>query len=361
MKKSLHPSFQRAIDLVEEFRGKGRFTHAYLGCGGLDQAELFFEHEVASHPKDHRGVYDLASLTKALATTPLVFRDLEKTGQSLDQEVSGWLGEELGGLLHSRLQRVTLRDLLSHTSGLPAWANFWLGRLGVENASSWTPKAIVEKLSLVVEQRGLQPRGTHLYSDLGFILLGLGLKKRGGRSLEGLFKDHQARLGAAGLGFSSCLPSKEAQSCVPTSFCPVRKRRIVAEVHDENCAAFGGAAGHAGLFGAGPAVFSYLRALLSSPVGQALLQENLKALGGRSMPGLCGWAQGEGPKELGFGARGSLGHLGFTGTAFWFCPQQKSVGICLTNRVVSGRRSPWIGAFRKKIFELMYEALEESI
>lgn len=255
--------------------------------------------------------FDLASLTKVLFTLPEVLRLAEEGRLDLDDPLSrhlpevGWLQED------APLARVRLRALLAHQSGLPAWVPLY----------TWGDRPQTLKARLLQEPWTL---GEPVYSDVGYMLLGLLLERLRGRELQ------RFEL-LEGLSFSPD-PERSAAS----ERCPWRGRVLVGEVHDENAFALGGAAGHAGLFGTLEGVLERARAWLGgtelSPAGHAA------ALEPQSEERLLGWVR----RHPGWSG-GSLasprayGHTGFTGTGVWIDPERGYAWALLTNRVHPSR------------------------
>ena len=342
--------------IVAGYKKKGLFTHAFVARGRLTDTSPYYVHKDFADAAD---VFDLASLTKALVTTPLLFCLRDLRGLTFEQSVGDWLGGA-NLALDPRLKLLTMRDLLRHTSGLPAWRNFWICRL-----EGRMDHKLINKENLLTHQLitlgraadSIVKSDVSLYSDVGFIILGLLLEAVSGQELDQQFRDFcAAELGLNADTFSLGFPrsSPHLESFISTGSCLIRQREVRGEVHDENCAALGGVTGHAGLFGTGEAVCGFLSSLAKSSVGQRLLTENAEA---RQLPrqtpaneALLGWRQGTTPSSLPFGQGAAMGHMGFTGCAFWLWPEAGEYVTLLTNRVISGRISPEITAMRHDVF-----------
>ncbi len=329
----------------------GHFTHIYAACGYFDQVDPIACYSCL--PED-RSIFDLASLTKALVTTPLIYQEAIESGLSMAASVGTWLGRA-ATKLDPPLLAMSIESLLSHNSGLPAWRNFWIHRLGIGPIDQSSRHSHIETI-LNRHASAIKPPGEFTYSDLGFILLGLILEKRKNSGLDRVFRQFRDGLVKGGcrdewLDFA---PSRAiCQRAVPTSTCALRGHVLCGEVHDENCAALGGVSGHAGLFGSGPAVIDYLRRLVASEIGQRVVETNAARLQPGGDP-LMGWRQRSRlpmPKLV-------FGHLGFTGTAFFLDRRAKCYGVLLTNRVISGRLAPWIAGFRNACMDIMESGLE---
>lgn len=331
------------------------FTHYYIEGGRLLEEEpSFFATNCSAKPT----IFDVASLTKAIVTTPLVFEIAEQYHFSLQQSVNAWLEERMQALLPQVLGHITIHQLLSHTSGLPAWRNFFTNRLSPAVDSAALYHSAHAFLTECWHERTwkLDHIGEDRYSDVGFILLGWLLESVTGHSLDQIWQDYASTLGFSPtrLGFSRQLA--DPHDAITTGFCPVRQRQLVGEVHDENCASLGGVAGHAGLFADGPTLGRFLRAFSSSSLGQKVLSANSQSVQ-KNGSGLCGWRLGNDPSADVFGRGHAMGHLGFTGTAFWVDLEKNIYALFLTNRVVSGRISSEIKTLRRDVFALCYETL----
>lgn len=333
-------------DTLAQHGDAGFFTHAFFECGRLSERTPYFQ---SSWQKDQRSVFDLASLTKALVTAPLVFWCADTKNLKVSDSVKVWLRHSQF-TLPSWVQNLTIAELLLHQSGLPAWRNFYVNRLS-ENADADSLQASSQGWIEEVFSR----KGLHLldkkdrYSDLGFILLGYILEKICGLNLPALFdvflRDTQiAREGS--LGFFADFSSSDF---VPSAYCEVRRRVLVGEVHDENAASLGGYAGHAGLFSSGVALSAFLRNFSKSTFGQKFLRINKEAAIEKTDSSLFGWRQGN-EEGFPFAAKRAIGHYGFVGTSFWINPVDESYVIFLSNRVVSGRVSSRIKPLRFAMF-----------
>ena len=282
-------------------------------------------------------IFDLASLTKPLVTA-LTIAALYAQGMIQ-------LSDTIAKYLHPTnpvFEKVTLRQLLAHASGLPAHKPLYnIIALKPENIK----KSILSKSILAASAQKL-PDETIIYSDLGYMLLGIIVEKITSMPLcKAWEKLIQSPLEIKELFFPSSIEQPaELSHFTPTELCPVRKKVIWGEVHDLNCWALGGVAGHAGLFGSAVGVAKMLIKILQilkgslkkslippeimhlflSPV-QA--QDGTKRALGFDIPSPSGSQAG-----TYFKPEHTVGHLGFTGTSFWL-DIQKEVGIVLlTNR-----------------------------
>lgn len=330
--------------LLQEERQQGYFTAAYVESGFLNEAQPRLRHFTTQSGS----VFDLASLTKALVTGPLVHQVLKIENLDINAPLAAWAPTNIK--LPLGLLQLSTEDVLGHISGLPAWWNFWINHL---NASHKPTRS--EALAHMEEVLNRIPLGTEkkdVYSDVGYILLGYLLEKKAQKSL----KPWLASSVTEPFGFVPDL-RLPVESYIPTAFCKIRERQLWGEVHDENCAAFGGISGHAGLFGTGEAVSQYLKDLFQDPLGLEYFEANEKARRETQREGLLGFRRGNGISAGVFANGNAMGHLGFTGTAFWLEWSSKKYGIFLTNRVISGRVSPRITDIRRRVFQLLDASL----
>ncbi|WP_141730729.1 serine hydrolase domain-containing protein [Oligoflexus tunisiensis] len=331
-------------DLLHEETQQGYFTAAYVESGFLDRAEARLQYFTSNAGT----VFDLASLTKALVTGPLVHQALQAAHGKLRAPLAEWAPQDIH--LPPAFLQLTTEEVLGHVSGLPAWWNFWMHHLGHKE-----PSTRAEALARMEEVLGRIPLGTEkkdLYSDVGYILLGYLLEKKAQKSL----KPWLAETLSEPLGYAPDLKLK-TEAYIPTGYCRIRERQLRGEVHDENCAALGGISGHAGLFGTGEAVSQYLKTLARDALGIQYFEANEKTRRETTREGLLGLRRGNGLSAGVFANGNGMGHPGFTGTAFWLEWSSKKYVIFLTNRVISGRVSPRITELRRKVFHLLDASL----
>ncbi len=302
---------ERARALLEEAVAEGAIPGAVVGAVAADgrrERAAVGRMALLPQPEPARldAYYDLASLTKVLFTLPEVLRAAEQGLLDLDDPLRRHLPEAAWLQPGPNFADRTLRELLAHTAGLPAWAPLY----------TWGQGA-------TLKTRVLQepwPLGAPVYSDLGYILLGLLLERVRGKPLAEFNLPE---------GFAWAPPPERT---APTERCPWRGRILRGEVHDENAYALGGAAGHAGLFGTLDGVLDQLEAILAgrwlSPAALAEMARphtEERALGwSRKHPG---WSGG------GLASPAALGHTGFTGTGAWLDPERGVGWALLTNRV----------------------------
>jgi len=275
--------------------------------------------------------FDLASLTKPIATASVLMQLVASSSISLEEPVSSCFPEWNG----NDRRDVTVADLLEHASGLSARLLDAppRGRREFEHEICTAPLEYA-------------PRTRSLYSDLGFILLGFLAEDCGGLSFADQFVAMMTRIGAD-LGFG--LPEGLRRLAAPTTALPedIRRGRVlVGEVHDNYAAALGGVAGHAGLFGTASSVGVFARAVLKASRGDENVPapfspQQVRRFTTRStVPGssrALGWDTMLTTSSCGGRMSPSaFGHVGFTGTSLWIDPDRDRYFVLLTNRAHGG-------------------------
>lgn len=296
-------------------------------------------------------IFDLASLTKVLATTPIIMQLTERGRIGLDDPVGdhvpAWRGRDR--------DYVTVRDLLAHCSGLPAWRPYYQSRQGLES--------YVE--AIAAEPLDYEPRTRSVYSDLGFILLGA---IAGGETpLTDRFTTLLGQMNVVEeIQFGT--PDIWRSRVAPTELDAWRGRMLVGDVHDENAWALGGVAGHAGLFGTAGAVGACARHLLQVLDGRlgAFSTNTLREFTSRTaVPGssrALGWDTMLPTSSCGRRlSPHAFGHTGFTGTSLWVDPEQDLYVVFLTNRVHPTRQNDLIGAVRRALHEAVVGDLAAAL
>ena len=294
-------------------------------------------------------IFDLASLTKVIATTSLVMRLVERGTLALTDPIRQWIPEWRG----RDREDVTIRSLLTHSSGLTAWLPFYRDHTGRQEFQH----AIC---SLPLEY---PPDSQEIYSDLGFILLGFIVEDAGARSFPTQAAELLGTLTTAPLLFNP--PSVLRSSIAPTENDPWRGRRLAGEVHDENCWALGGAAGHAGLFGTAQAVGDVARVVLGALEGtdaRLASAETVRLFVTRfaAVPGsrALGWDTMLPTSSCGSQMSPSaFGHTGFTGTTLWIDAERGVYVVFLTNRVNPSRENIAIQTIRPALHDAVMSAL----
>lgn len=295
--------------------------------------------------------FDLASLSKVLGTTLLAMKRLEQGQFRLDEcPVPG--------------RPFTWRQMLLHSTGLPAWSAFYetlIGRFGPGlHAVSTEERSRLFFSALDAIGQESAPGERIVYSDLGFLHLGRALAADLGTDVARLWAESEN----VGLHYRPVVHSPfeerwaiqaRGESVAMTEVCPWRGP-LAGLVHDDNCYTLGGVAGHAGVFGTLPDLQAWIRGLFRGDfVSLATLKEFSTpwsdAQGVRRALGFdCPAQDGSGSTGFAF-SPDSIGHLGFTGTSLWMDPVSGNFAVLLTNRVHPTRDDSRIRAFRRAFHE----------
>ncbi len=318
-------------------------------------------------------MYDLASLTKPLATGTSVLLLTQRAKVALEDPVQEVLGELEG----TPIGQATVRDLLAHRSGLPGWRPFYerLDAGGVVPELSGGNQFVKrDVLKMIRDEPLMYVRGERsVYSDLGFMLLGFLVERLSGMPMDLWCEEAIVRpLRAHPMMFSPTVgrtqldvarSRRDTSLIAPTEQEEWRNRLLCGEVHDENAAAMGGVAGHAGLFGTAESVLAVSGAWLcgyhgreSILNGELVRQFTTRQESVARLSWALGWDTPSAPSSSGssFSER-SFGHLGYTGTSVWIDPLCELEVVLLSNRVHPSRRNEKIKAFRPYIHDLVYQ------
>jgi CubicO group peptidase (beta-lactamase class C family) len=311
-------------------------------------------------------IYDLASLTKPLVTALLCARRIELGELTLDSSVSHYLAE----FDRTDKQIITVRELLTHTSGLPAWRPLYL----LTDDEPERAAGAIANLDLEYK-----PGTRVVYSDLGFIALGILLERMSHQRLADMAKHEifeplnlQQTFFNPELALQTGIAACETGNAYEVDMCKQsgageyansRQRLIWGEVHDGNAYFLGGAAGHAGLFSTARETFVIAQQFLGH-MTKLLTPDTCRLFRENMTPGLeearsLGW-QLAATKDSTAGASlppDSFGHNGFTGTCVWIDPNSQRVSILLTNRT-HARALPFanINAVRREFNTLAAKA-----
>ncbi|MBN1282189.1 MAG: beta-lactamase family protein [Proteobacteria bacterium] len=338
--------------------------------------------------------FDIASLTKPIATATLTMMLAADGLLKLDDTVYQWLP----GARQSAHRQMTVAHLMDHVSGLPAWQPFYrvipMSLIGTEEGRSM----ILE--DCYAEEPVAEPGSNTIYSDIGYILLGEILHHAAGEPLDRLFAKRIAEpLGLADTFFvrvSGEMPTSsrrtktradqhvptpkygapderpvrrpgEHRRFAPTEDCPWRERVVHGEVHDQNAFALGGVAGHAGLFSTAEDIHRFALDLVRCYRGESrwfdpeMLRQFIKE--GKRKPAGEQFVAGWNRPSLRNSASGhrfsanSIGHLGYTGCSIWIDLSRYYWIVLLTNRIHPTSTNQMITAFRPAIHDLIYDEL----
>ena len=310
-------------------------------------------------------LFDIASLTKVIATTPLVLGAHRDGVLRLDDPLRRFYPA-----VSSAAGAVTVRQLLSHSGGFADWRPLYtrLEPNGTARQRRQQAAALILRQPLAY-----RPGQASVYSDLGFILLGDLLETCYGQPLDVLFEQRVARL--LDLNRVAYRPLDELETAgtplsdfAATERCDWRGRVLSGEVHDANAWAMGGVAAHAGLFATAAGVWAFAHAMLEVAAGRRAIPALPSALLRQSWqrqthpPGTTralGWdTPTPGRSSAGsFFSANAVGHLGFTGCSLWIdLERQVSVVFC-TNRVHPSRQGDSIARLRPRVHDLVMHAL----
>lgn len=310
-------------------------------------------------------VFDLASLTKPLATTLAVMLLIQDRHLALENKLETVLPE----FKNTPKAVITISQLLNHTSGLPDYRPYYkqLRKFPV------TSRRRKLREMLLTEQLTSGIGETTVYSDIGFMILSWVTETLAGMTLpEYIHKKVYGPLGLNDPGgrmlyFTSHATVNNRWPVAATEKCPWRRELLEGVVHDDNAYALGGFDGHAGLFGNAAGVHALLKYLLRIYRGE----ENLPVLFERNLLQQFLSRSSDSDRALGFdvpslqgsasGSRfsgNSVGHLGFTGTSFWMDLDRSIIIILLTNRVHPSRTNEKIKKFRPRIHDAIMVSFE---
>jgi len=350
---------------IEQAILQGVFPGAVLLCAvgkkivfheSYGEADIFEKRKMTKN-----SIFDLASLTKPLATTLAVSKLIEKDQVFLDQKIGSILKE----FKASDKAGITIDMLLRHTSGFPAHREYF--RKIIQKNKN--PKQYLKKL-LVMEELENKIDTCQVYSDLGFMVLSWIIEKISAQRMDQyVFEQIYSPLEIENLFFidldqKNKMLNKYRQRMVSTQRCTWRKKILTGEVDDDNAWAVGGIDGHAGLFGDAVSIYKLcceiLDALQNKPT-KILAPDIIKAfvqkknqydmIAGFDTPSKKNSSSGH------FFSSSSVGHLGFTGTSFWIDPETSLIAIFLTNRVHPLRTNEGIKKIRPQIHDLIVSQL----
>jgi len=319
-------------------------------------------------------IFDLASLTKVMATTTAIMMLVEEGSIALDDPVA----KSLPSFAERGKEEVTIRHLLSHSAGLKPWRAFHelliqkerkTGErlLGTREGREWILDRVLRSGPVH------EPGAAAVYGDLDFIVLGHLVEEVTKQSFDDFCESRIfSRLGLADTRFfpipvdgSQAVPDAIRRRVAATENCPWRERIIWGEVHDPNASAMGGVAGHAGLFSTADDVMKFGQYFVDAWHGRsdALPPERVREFCERQkLPESSDWALGWDTPTEGVSSSGrhfsfhSVGHLGFTGTSLWIDLEREAIVVMLTNRIHQvAKRSRF--ELRPKVHDAILEGL----
>lgn len=371
--------FRAVENAFQEAVNQGIFPGAIL-LVGKDQ-NVVYERAFGSRatlpeklPMALETIFDVASLTKPLATTIAVMLLVQEKKIRLDDQVTRVI--PMYGVLGKSL--TTFRHLLAHRAGLPAWKPYFEEIIKSEKSgrinfvASRAAKSYVYEL--IHRDKPLSAPGSQtLYSDLGFMILGEAVEILTGNTLDRFCQERIFKpMGLRSTGFVDLTQLRTrrlqpvTEMIAPTENCPWRKKVICGEVHDDNAYAMGGVAGHAGLFSSARDIDSIIVRLdrclhgqddyLPQPLVEEFLTRDKTATATTFALGWDTPTAGQSASGSLFSPR-SVGHLGFTGCSIWWDMEKNCHVVLLTNRVHPTRKNEKIKEFRPQIHDLIMKAL----
>jgi len=347
--------FASAFDLIRQAISDRAFPAASVAIthrSNLVGLKAFgrFTYEPDSPAATTATIFDLASVTKVVATTSMAMMLYERGLLDLDLPVVAVVAEFAGE--DPRRDAVTLRMLLAHSSGLPAYEKLFMR---VKTRDELFSAAFATPLTA-------NPGARAEYSDIGFIILGAALERVAEESLD-RFCQHEV-FGPLAMTHTAFNPPPAWQASIaPTANDQSFRHRIIqAEVQDENASVMGGVAGHAGVFASAEDLATFAHAMLSG--GRPILRpETLAAFTRReSSPPTTsralGWDTPSSPSQSGkYFSSHSFGHLGYTGTSLWIDPGRQLSITLLTNRTWPDCSNQAIKQLRPKFHDAVIESL----
>ena len=351
-----------AFDVVEKAIADKAFPGATLAVGYRGKVSLHafgkLSYEAKSPVTNPDTMYDIASLTKVVVTTTLVEQLVEGDFPSplnLDAPIERYLPEWTSGPQPDWRNKVTVRHLMTHTSGLPPFKEYW--------RTSTSKQETLRRI--FAEPLEYEPGTKVVYSDLGIILMAEIIQRLTGKPLDQLANEYI--FGPLGMRHSMYKPPQNIWAGIaPTEFDgQLRHRLVQGEVHDENAYAIGGVSGHAGVFSTAPDLAAFCQMLLNGGVyaHQRILKRATIAEFTAPQPlanntRTLGWVVPTENSSSGhyFSAH-SYGHTGFTGTTIWIDPDRQLFVVLLTNRVNPTRENHKIAEVRPAVHDAIMKAL----
>jgi serine-type D-Ala-D-Ala carboxypeptidase len=313
-----------------------------------------FTYDPASPEVTTASLFDLASLTKVVASTAMAMILYERGLLDLEAPVTAIIPEFAGG--DSRRHEITLRMLLAHSSGLPAYEKLFL--------RAKTREALLQTAFTI--ELAAAPGARAEYSDIGFIILGVALERLADEAFD-VFCQREI-FGPLGMTRTTFNPAHALKDSIPPTADDhtFRHHIIQGEVQDDNASVLGGVAGHAGLFSTSEDLALFAHAMLNG--GRPILRPSTVELFSRreSAPAgtsrALGWDTPSAPSQSGkyFSAR-SFGHLGYTGISLWIDADRQLSITLLTNRTWPDRQNQAIQQVRPAFHDAVIEALGKSV
>jgi beta-glucosidase-like glycosyl hydrolase/CubicO group peptidase (beta-lactamase class C family) len=390
-----HTPFQ----FIDSMVAQGLKAKAMPGCqvfAALDGKVIYnksfgtFTYDSTASKVHNYDLYDLASLTKILSTTLAIMKLYEDKAIGLNDK----LGLYLPFLRGTAKEKITIKDVLLHQAGFPAFIPFykktlerplpdttWFSKIKTNRHnfkvadSLWIDKSYEQEIFNLIASADMKPNGEYLYSDLGFILLRKLVENVSNKTFEDfLSENYYVPLGLGNLCFNPLDKGIPKNKILPTENDTIfRKQQLQGYVHDPTAAMFGGVSGHAGLFSNANDVaiimqmllnggtYGNTRVLKESTVTMFTSKQNKKSRRGLGF---------DKPETIPFKASPSgkycspltFGHTGFTGTCAWADPKTNLVYVFLSNRVNPSAENNKLAQMniRTNIHDLLYQAIKKK-
>ena len=324
---------------------------------GVDDKILYnksfghYTYDKTSKPISVNSIFDLASVSKVVGTTSAAMILVDEGKLNLDERVIKYLPE----FNNNGKEKITIRNLLVHNSGLAAFKKYY------DEFS--TPEEVVNDIMNL--ELTYEPGTKYVYSDLGMVTLQKVIERITGKSLDDFLEENLFQP----LGMNSTMynPSNDIkQNCVPTELDDFwRMRLLQGEVHDERAFMLNGVAGHAGLFSTAEDLSKFVRMLLNDGKsnGEKIISKNIisewTTKQSDQSDRALGWdTRSEENSSSGkYFSMSSFGHTGYTGTSIWIDKENKLFVILLTNRVHPTRKNRKIIKFRPIIHDAIFQSL----
>lgn len=353
--------FARAYDILQRSIADHAFPAASTAIthrGNLVGLRSFgrFTYELDSPQVSVASIFDLASVSKVVATTSMAMILYERGLLDLEAPVVLVVPEFAASELRNedaRRRDVTFRMLLAHCSGLPAYEKLFLH---AKSGKDLLSAAFTTSLSA-------DPGTRAEYSDIGFMILGAALERIADESLDTFCQ--REIFGPLAMTQTAFHPAPAWRPGIPPTVDDqaFRGRIVQGEVHDENASVLAGVAGHAGVFASARDVATFANAMLNG--GAPLVRpETLARFTRRETmpPGTfraLGWDTPSAPSQSGnYFSHRSFGHLGYTGTSLWIDPERQLSLTLLTNRTWPDCRNKAITRVRPRFHDAVIEALD---
>lgn len=352
--------FSRVFELLQHAIAERAFPAASLAVTHRGKLIVLksvgrFSYEANSPQVTTGSIFDLASVSKVVATTSMAMILYERGLLDLEAPIAAII-PEFGDASDSRKAEVTVRMLLAHSSGLPAYEKLFLR---VKNREGLIAAAFTAPLTA-------DPGTRAEYSDIGFIILGAALERIADEPLDRFCQ--REVFGPLGMGRTTFNPPATWRaSIVPTADDRAFRRRVIqGEVQDENASVLGGVAGHAGVFSTAQDIAIFAHAMLKGGAPmvrrEALAQFTRRESSPAGTSRALGWdTPSTSSQSGGYFSSYSFGHLGYTGTSLWIDPERQLSVTFLTNRTWPDCKNEAIKQVRPLVHDAIIEALENSV